>query len=50
MANNILRDEIATNNKISVRMISAIINETRSQIRDIDLMMRSCPEFEKNRT
>ena len=34
----ILRDEIATNNKISVGMISAIINETRSQIRDIDLM------------
>ena len=34
----ILRDEIATNNKISVRMISAIIHETRSQIRDIDLM------------
>ena len=34
----ILRDEIATNNGISVGMISAIINETRSQIRDIDLM------------
>ena len=34
----ILRDEIATNNGISVGMIFAIINETRSQIRDIDLM------------
>ena len=34
----ILRDEIATNNGISVGMISAIINETRSQIRDLDLM------------
>ena len=34
----ILRDEIATNNGISVGMISTIINETRSQIRDLDLM------------
>ncbi len=34
----ILRDEIATNNGISVGMISTIVNETRSQIRDLDLM------------
>ena len=32
------RDEIAANNGISVGMISAIVNEARSQIRDLDLM------------
>ncbi len=34
----ILRDEIAVNNGISAGMISTIINEARSQIRDLDLM------------
>ena len=34
----ILRDEIGANNGISAGMISTIINEARSQIRDIDLM------------
>ena len=34
----ILSDEIATDNGISVGMISAIINESRNQIRDLDLM------------
>ena len=34
----ILRDEIGSNNGISVGMISAIVNEARSQIRDLDLM------------
>ena len=34
----ILRDEIGANNGISAGMISAITNEARSQIRDLDLM------------
>ena len=34
----ILRDEIGANNGISAGMISTIINEARSQIRDIDLI------------
>ena len=34
----ILRDEIAVSNGISVGIISAIVNEARSQIRDLDLM------------
>ena len=32
------RDEIAANNGISVGMVSAIVNEARSQIRDLDLI------------